>query len=61
MDKFLDLVGANLFKEKLTNLIPTKLSELENDTGFSTATNNEITSDTEPTNLNVGDYWIKEY
>lgn len=54
---FLDLTGLSLFKQKIIAKIPTKTSELENDNGYV----KEIKSDTEPTNLNNGDYWIKNY
>ncbi|MBQ4523345.1 MAG: hypothetical protein IJA10_10410 [Lachnospiraceae bacterium] len=35
-NSFLDLVGANLLKDKIIEKIPTKVSELENDSGFTT-------------------------
>lgn len=54
---FLDLTGLSLFKQKIIAKIPTKTSELENDNGFV----REILSDTEPSNLNNGDYWVKYY
>lgn len=59
--KFLDLVGLSTFKDNIKRLIPTKVSELENDLGFVDSALVEIISTTEPTDQNVNSYWIQEY
>lgn len=38
--KFIDLLGLSAFKEKIIKLIPTKVSELTNDSGYKTTDTN---------------------
>ena len=67
-NKYLDLAGLQRLVNKIKELMPTKTSQLINDSNFITANDippsegggtTIITSATEPT-LNVGDQWHKE-
>lgn len=67
-NKYLDLAGLQRLVSKIKELIPTKTSELDNDSGFITAEDippsegggtTIITSATEPS-LSTGDQWHKE-
>lgn len=46
---------------KVDIVVPTKVSELENDKGFIESGLVEVISDTEPTGQNLNSYWIQEY
>lgn len=46
---------------KIDIIVPTKVSELENDKGFIENGLVEVISDTEPTGQNLNSYWIQEY
>lgn len=39
-DKLIDFIGLSAFKQKVMSLIPTKTSQLQNDSGFKTTDNN---------------------
>ena len=61
MRKYVSLNRLSNFKDKIIELIPIKLSDLENDCGFIDSGIVEIISDTEPTDQNENDYWLQEY
>lgn len=46
---------------KIDIIVPTKVSELENDKGFIENGLVEVISDTEPTGQDINSYWLQEY